>query len=53
MYKEFGIDQKIEELSTKAEKDVETIFKEIDEVCMKNSLKVLKAFQKYQISENT
>lgn len=51
MYKEFGIDQIIEELSTKVEKDVETVFKEIDEVCMKNSLKVLKAFQKYQISE--
>jgi cystathionine beta-lyase family protein involved in aluminum resistance len=51
MYKEFGISEKIINLSTKAEKDVENIFKQIDNVCEYNSLKVLKAFQKYNISD--
>lgn len=51
MYEEFGISKKIEELSTKVEKDVENIFKQIEENCTKNSLKVLKAFQENQISE--
>ena len=51
MYQEFGISKDLEELSIKVEKDVENIFKDIDEICMKNSLKVLKAFQKNEIAE--
>ena len=51
MYEEFGISKKIEELSTKVEKNVENIFKKIEENCTQNSLKVLKAFQENQISE--
>ena len=51
MYEEFKIDNKIIELSTKVEKDVENTFKEIDRICEINSLKVLKAFQDNQISD--
>ena len=51
MYKEFGISEKIINVSTKAEKDVENVFKEIDKVCEYNTLKVLKAFQDNHISD--
>lgn len=51
MYQEFGISKELEELTTKVEKDVEKVFKKIDETCTKNSLKVLQAFQKNQIAE--
>lgn len=51
MYQEFGICKEIEELSTKVEKDVESVFKNIDRICEENSLKVLKAFQKNNISD--
>jgi len=51
MYEKFGISKEIEELSTKVEKDVENIFKEIDRTCEQNSLKVLKAFQNAGVSE--
>ena len=51
MYKEFGISNKVIELSTKAEKDVENIFKKIDNTCEYNTLKVLKAFQEEHISD--
>lgn len=51
MYKEFGISNKVIELSTKAEQDVENIFKKIDNTCEYNTLKVLKAFQEEHISD--
>ena len=51
MYKEFGINEKIIDLCTKAEKDVENVFEEIDKVCEYNTLKVLKAFQDNNISD--
>lgn len=51
MYQEFGINKELEELSTKVERDVENIMKEIEETCTKNSLKVLQAFQKNEIAE--
>lgn len=51
MYEKFGISKEMEELSTKVEKDVENIFKEIDKICTENSLKVLKAFQNAGVSE--
>ena len=51
MYKELGISEKVVELSKKVEKDVEEQFRKIDEVCEYNTAKVLKAFQKYNISD--
>ena len=51
MYKEFGIKEDIIELSKKVEKDLVSIFKEVEEVEEYNSLKVLSAFQKYNLSE--
>ena len=51
MYKEFGIKENIIELSKKVEEDLEPIFKEVEEVEEYNSLKVLSAFQKYNLSE--
>ena len=50
-YTEFGISEKIEQLANKVEEDLKPIFNEIDEVCLKNSLKVLQAFQKNNLSE--
>ena len=51
MYKEFGIKEEIIELSKKVEKDLAPIFKNVEEVEEYNSLKVLSAFQKYNLSE--
>ena len=51
MYKKLEISDNVIELSKKVEKDIEGVFKQIDEVCEYNSIKVLKAFQKYNISE--
>lgn len=51
MYKEYGIDEKIEKLAKKVEADLEEEFKKVSTICEKNSLKVLKAFQKYRVSE--
>ena len=51
MYKSLGIKEDIIQLSKKVENEIEGVFKQIDEVCEYNSIKVLKAFQKYNISE--
>ena len=51
MYSEFGIKKEILELSKEVEKEIEPIFKKIDEIKEKNSLKVLSAFQKCGLSE--
>lgn len=51
MYKEFGIKGDIMELSKKVEEDLKPVFKEVEEVEEYNSLKVLSAFQKYNLSE--
>lgn len=53
MYKEFGISEEILNLAKKAEKEIEEegIFKNIEEVCEYNSLKVLTAFQKNKVSD--
>lgn len=51
MYKEFGISERIIELSKETEKEIEPVFKKLDELCEYNSLKVLKAFQNNNISE--
>ena len=53
MYKELGISEEILNLAKKAEKEIEEegIFKNIEEVCEYNSLKVLTAFQKNKVSD--
>ena len=51
MYNNFGIKKEILELSKEVEKELEPIFKKIDEVKEINSLKVLSAFQKCGLSE--
>lgn len=51
MYKEFGINSKILELSKEVELEIRPIFEEIQKKCEFNSLKVLKAFQDNNISD--
>lgn len=51
MLKEFGIKKDIIELSKKVEKEIKLQFEQIEKICEKNSLKVLKAFQDNRISE--
>lgn len=51
MIQELEIDNETVTLIQKCEQELEEIFKKIDEQCDKNSLKVLNAFHKYQISE--
>ena len=51
MYKEIGIKNKLIELAEKAENDLEEIFKNIKRIEEFNSIKVLKAMQKYRLSE--
>ena len=51
MYTEYGISKKVIELSEKAEKDIKNVFEDINKMCEYNTLKVLKAFQKNNISD--
>ena len=51
MYSEFGINSKAKELVLKAEENLKEEFKKIDELCDLNSLKVLNAFNKNNITE--
>ncbi len=51
MYTEYEISKELKELSEKTQYDIEPIFRKINKICEINSLKVLKAFQKYQVSE--
>ena len=51
MYKEFGIKEEIINLSKKVESDIRPIFDETEKIAEYNSLKVLMAFQKYNLSE--
>lgn len=50
-YTQFGISEKIEELSIKVEQELKPIFEKIEQTCELNSLKVLKAFQDNNLSE--
>ena len=52
MYQEFGISDKTLSLFYKCEKDCQSKFKEIDELSNYNSLKVLNAFQKNNVTES-
>lgn len=51
MYEEFGIKQNVIDLSKKVENDLRPIFNETGRIAEYNSLKVLMAFQKYNLSE--
>ena len=50
MYKEFGISDEIINLAEECEKELEPIFKEIDNGCLRASAKILKAFQDNKVS---
>lgn len=51
MYKEFGIKENIINLANEVEKEIKPIFEQIDKVSEENSLKVLQAFCKNNISD--
>ena len=51
MLKKFGIKDEIIQLSKEVEKEIEPIFKKIDEIKEINSIKVLSAFQECGLSE--
>ena len=51
MYNEFGIKEEVINLAQKVEKKIEPIFKEIEQNCEKNTLKVLNAFNRNNISD--
>lgn len=51
MYEEFKIDERIEKLSQEVEEELADIFKSINKQCELNSMKVLNAFQEYNVSE--
>lgn len=51
MYNEFGINNKAKEIVLKEEENLKEEFKKIDELCDVNSLKVLNAFNKNNITE--
>ncbi len=50
MYKELGISEKILETANIVEKELEPIFKNLEENCLNCSMKVLKAFQDNKVS---
>ena len=50
MYNEFEISEKVQDVAKEVEKELEPIFEELEENCMKASMKVLKAFQDNRVS---
>ncbi len=52
MYSDLGISDEIIQLVNECEKDCEEKFKELDKACDYNSLKVLSAFHKNQVTES-
>lgn len=51
MYKEFGINEELEEKAKKAEEEIKEVLEEIQADAMYNSQKVLMAFQKNKVSD--
>lgn len=51
MYKEFGIDEDLERLANIVEEELKPEFEKVDQRCVRNSLKVLNAFQNNKIAE--
>ena len=41
MYKEYGIDEKIEKLAQEVQKEIREEIEKVNEICEKNSLKVM------------
>ena len=52
MFKDLGISNEVVELINSCEEDCKEEFTKIDKVCELNSLKVLSAFQKNEITES-
>jgi len=52
MYYNYDIDENLIKLSNKVEEKIKGEFEKIEEICIKNSAKVLSAFQKYKVSTN-
>ena len=50
MYTEFGISEELIKLAEESEKELEPIFKNVDENCLRATSKVLKAFQDNKVS---
>ena len=50
MYKELGISEEVYTKALEVEAETKEIFKQIDEICLKASMKVLKAFQDNKVS---
>ena len=51
MYKKFGIQDKIINLASEVEEELKPQFEKVDKIKEENSLKVLMAFQKYNLSD--
>lgn len=51
MYKELEISEELEILSSQVEKEIKEQFEILDNICQKNSLKVLNAFQKCNLQQ--
>lgn len=51
MYREYGISENLEELANEVQNEIKEEIENVNRICENNSLKVLKAFQKYKVSE--
>lgn len=51
MYEEFGVKKEILNLANEVEEEIKDVFQKIEEICEYNSLKVLNAFRKNNISD--
>lgn len=51
MYEKFGISRNLENLSEKVEQELKPIFEKIEKIAEKNSLKVIEAFQRNNLSQ--
>ena len=52
MYSDFNIDEKLVKLAEETEKELTTIFNDLDAVCLKNSSRILKAFQDARVASS-
>lgn len=51
MYKELGIDEKLEKLVNEVDIEIADVIADVDKRCMKNTIRVLKAFQNNKIAD--
>ena len=52
MYYNYDIDENLIQLANKVEEKIQKEFAKVDEIALRNSAKVLSAFQKYKVSTN-